>query len=272
MIHIASESPLTAEGRALIAESQAHMEAAFPADGIFTLTAEEVAASAIFIVAREAGAALGCVALAAGPGYAEVKRLWVRPAARGQGLARRLMAALEAEAHTRGYRLIRLETGPALSSAVALYRTLGYRERGPFGEYGPHPDSLFMEKFLAREGRCLCGRIRYRAEGETLWQLHCHCESCRRATSSPMTSFFAVQDGGWRWTAEEPAAYVSSPGVTRYFCPSCGSPMGYRPAKGGEMHFYACSQDDPAAFVPEGHDFWDEHLAWLALADTLPRS
>lgn len=269
MITIAAESPLTPDGRALIAESQAHMEAVFPAGGIFTLTAEEIAGVAgVFLIARdEEGQALGCVALVTRPGYGEVKRLWMRPTARGRGAARDLMQTLEREAHAAGCRLLRLETGPALPAAVALYRALGYRERGPFGDYDPHPDSVFMEKSLPREGHCLCGRIRYRAEGEVIWQLHCHCESCRRASSSPITSFFAVRDGGWRWTGEAPAAYASSPGVTRYFCPTCGSPMGYRPAKGGEMHFYACSQDDPAAFTPEGHDFPEERLPWLHLSD-----
>ena len=43
--------------------------------------------------------------------------------------------------------------------------------------------------------------------------------------------------------------------------------MGYRPATGGEMHFYACSQDDPAAFAPEAHDFPEERLPWLHLSD-----
>lgn len=272
MISIAAESPLTDDARALIAASQRHMEATFPADGIFTLTAEELdREAAAFLVAREDGRALGCVALVARNGYAEVKRLMVREEARGKGAARALMAGFEAEARRRGIPAIMLETGHELGPAVALYRALGYRQRGPFGDYGPHPSSLFMEKRLVRTGRCLCGRVRYRTEGDTLWQTHCHCESCRRATSSPIASFFAIRDGGWSWTGEEPATFESSPGVTRLFCPHCGSPMGYRPAGKAEMHFFACSQDDPTAFTPEGHDFWEEHLPWLELSDTLPR-
>lgn len=278
-LRIAAEPPDTPDGRALIAESQAHLEAIFPADGIFTLTAEELAAEAeAFFVARDgAGRALGCVALVAGRDndgpYAEVKRLMVRPAARGQGAGRALMAAFEARARALDLPMARIETGPELTEAVALYRRLGYRETGPFGAYAPHPSSLFMARRLIRGGHCLCGRVRYRADGPVLWQKHCHCESCRRATSSPVTTFFDVADGGWRWTGEPPARYASSPGVTRFFCPTCGSPMAYRhdSAAPGEMHFLACTLDDPRDVQPEGHDFWEEHLPWLVLADGLPR-
>lgn len=276
-LRIAAEPPTTADGRALIAESQALLESVFPADGIFTLTAEEMAAEAeAFLVARdEAGAALGCIGLVAGADadgpYAEVKRLMVRPAARGRGAGRALMAAFEAEARRLDLPVARIETGPDLPEALTLYRRLGYRETGPFGSYAPHPSSIFMARRLIRTGRCLCGQLRYRADGPVLWQMHCHCESCRRATSSPMTTYFDVADGGWRWTGAAPAVHASSPGVERFFCPTCGSPMAYRSDAAAEMHFLACTLDDPRDVQPEGHDFWEERLPWLLLADDLPR-
>ena len=92
--------------------------------------------------------ALGCVAMVACRDYAEVKRLYVPAQGRGRGLARALMAALEAQAKAAGKAFIRLETGDALVPAVALYRSLGYVARGPFGDYPEHPASLFMEKAL----------------------------------------------------------------------------------------------------------------------------
>lgn len=148
---IAAESPLSPEGRALVAESQRALEEVYPPEEIFSLSAEELAGpETSFLVARAAdgGAALGCVALVAMPGYAEVKRLYVRPAARGAGVARALMAALEARARAAGLTLVRLETGDRLAAAVGLYRALGYAPRGPFGAYAEHPASLFMEKRL----------------------------------------------------------------------------------------------------------------------------
>ncbi len=80
--------------------------------------------------------------------YGEIKRLFVLDSERGQGLARRLMDALEAELLARGVRLARLETGIHQPEALALYRRLGYIERGPFGGYAPDPLSVFFEKVL----------------------------------------------------------------------------------------------------------------------------
>jgi putative acetyltransferase len=82
------------------------------------------------------------------PAYGEIKRLFVLDSARGRGVAKQLMAKLEAELTARGVNLARLETGIHQPEALALYRGLGYRERGPFGGYAPDPLSLFMEKAL----------------------------------------------------------------------------------------------------------------------------
>ena len=121
-------------------------------------------------------------------------------------------------------------------------------------------------------GRCLCGAVRYICEGVPLWQAHCHCESCRRATSSAFTSFFGMADGTWRWTGEAPATYASSPGVSRDFCRRCGSPMAYRSAGfPEEMHFYAASLIDPSNYQPTEHVFIAESVPWIHLTDGLPR-
>jgi hypothetical protein len=121
-------------------------------------------------------------------------------------------------------------------------------------------------------GHCLCGVVQFHCTAAPRWQVHCHCESCRRATSSPMTSFFAIADGSWEWTGAAPQLYRSSAQAERYFCGTCGSQMAYRHATlPDEMHFYAASLDDPRIFSPTAHDFWAEHLPWLHLGDHLPR-
>ncbi len=152
---IAIEDPLGAEGRALIRDSDAAMRAAFPPEECFTFSPEELAhPDTCFFVARQgranqnAGAALGCVALVVRPDYGEVKRLLVRPAARGQGVGRALMTALEREARARALPAIRLETGPALKAAMALYTRLGYRPCPAFGGYPDIPTNAFLEKRL----------------------------------------------------------------------------------------------------------------------------
>lgn len=122
-------------------------------------------------------------------------------------------------------------------------------------------------------GRCLCGEVRFTFDpAGVVSSSHCHCESCRRACSAPMTSFLSIRNSAWRWTGAEPQAYASSPGVTRYFCGACGSPMGYAgTACPDETDFFAASLENPADFVPEAHSFWSEKLPWLHLNDRLPR-
>ena len=125
---------------------------------------------------------------------------------------------------------------------------------------------------LPYSGRCLCGAITYRCTAAPLWQAHCHCESCRRATASPITSFFGIADGAWAWTGAAPSTYLSSPGTWRDFCPTCGTQMAYRSTRfPGECHFYAATLDRPEAYAPTVHVHSDEMLPWLHLCDGLPR-
>jgi DNA-binding MarR family transcriptional regulator/N-acetylglutamate synthase-like GNAT family acetyltransferase len=87
----------------------------------------------VLLVATLRGEPAGCGALKYhGDAPAEVKRMWVSPAVRGLGLGRRLLAELEAEAVRRGVRVLRLETNRALTEAIGLYRSAGYREVSAF--------------------------------------------------------------------------------------------------------------------------------------------
>ena len=109
----------------------------------------------LVLVARDDdGTALDCGALRAlGDGVAEVKRMYVVPAARGRGVARAVLAALENAARERGWTVLRLETGPLQPEAIGLYGGAGYVRIGPFGGYAGDPDaadSLFFERVLDR--------------------------------------------------------------------------------------------------------------------------
>ncbi len=123
-----------------------------------------------------------------------------------------------------------------------------------------------------KTGRCLCGNIRFEYSGPELWRGHCHCESCRRATSSPFTTWFGVKRDACRFTGAEPGVYRSSPGVRRLFCSTCGTPMACESERWpGEIHLYAASLDDPTGFAPQFHVYVSEKLPWIELADDLPR-
>jgi putative acetyltransferase len=101
----------------------------------------------LFAVARDdAGTALACGAIVVEPEFGELKRMFVQPSQRGRGIARALLAFLEAEAAARGCVRLTLETGNLQHEAIALYRRAGYVECEPFGAYQPDPHSVFMHK------------------------------------------------------------------------------------------------------------------------------
>lgn len=147
---IRAESPLTPDAHRLIEGSEDALRAVYTPDECFTFSANELDDPDItFLVARQDNQAIGCVALVDYNTYGEVKRLFVTPDARGTGAARALMVQLENLCHQSGHAQIMLETGEKLAAAVTLYRSLGYVERGPFGDYPDHPASLFMAKSLS---------------------------------------------------------------------------------------------------------------------------
>lgn len=96
-----------------------------------------------FVVAVSDGLPLGCVGLkGTDKGYAEIKRLWVSPSARGMGLAKRLMSKIETRARDLGITTLRLDTNSALPEAVAMYRNAGWTEIDRFND-DPYPDHFF---------------------------------------------------------------------------------------------------------------------------------
>jgi hypothetical protein len=121
------------------------------------------------------------------------------------------------------------------------------------------------------EGRCRCGSVRFVCDTAPLWQSHCHCESCRRATGGMFGSYFGLRDGSWRWTGDAPAVYQPGGGVERSFCLICGSPIAFRsPEWPGEMHFFAGTLPEISAYAPNRHSLPEEAATWLKL-DTLLR-
>jgi putative acetyltransferase len=149
-IEITRADPREPALRKLIGDLDAYQLALYPAESNHLLDIDTLARPEMhFFACAVNGRIAGCGGLWMHDGYAEVKRVYVDPPARGLGLSKKIMAALEADAIAHGVRTARLETGIHQPEALGLYRALGYRDCGSFGEYPKDdPISVFMEKAL----------------------------------------------------------------------------------------------------------------------------
>lgn len=148
LITAALESPDQPDVIALIGELDAYQYSLYPPESVYALDLASLKQpNVLFGVARDGdGQAIGCGAIVVGPEFGEVKRMYVSPRGRGQGVARKLMALLESQAIIAGCKVFMLETGPYQHEALALYASAGYERRGPFGDYPDDPLSVFMQK------------------------------------------------------------------------------------------------------------------------------
>lgn len=149
-MNICSESPDQPDVIALIADLDAYQDALYPPESRHALDLGSLKQGNVrFVVARDAeGRAVGCGAVVLGDAYGEIKRMYVSPRSRGQGVARRLLQALELAALDSGCRLLTLESGPHQPEALGLYAALGFERRGPYGDYADDPLSVFMQKAI----------------------------------------------------------------------------------------------------------------------------
>jgi putative acetyltransferase len=147
-MNIALEHPDQPEVIGLIAELDAYQGGLYPAESNHGIALDALAQkNVLFAVARnESGQGVGCGAVVLQPAHGEIKRMFVSPAQRGRGIAKALLAFLEAEAGRTGCELFMLETGTRQPEALALYDRAGYARRGPFANYTNDPLSVFMQK------------------------------------------------------------------------------------------------------------------------------
>jgi putative acetyltransferase len=152
VIEITIDDPCQPDIVALLAASDAYMATLYPAESNHLLDVASLQRPEVtFVVARDKGRVVGCGSVMnSGESWAEIKRMFVAPEARGQRLGRRLLQKLESIASNAGVTLLRLETGVKQPEALALYRAAGFVETGAFGHYHPDPLSVFMEKPVAR--------------------------------------------------------------------------------------------------------------------------
>lgn len=144
----------TDDARALVAELDATMGAIYSTEQRHGLSIDRIFQPNIaFFVAYLDGDAAGCGGIAFEEGYAEVKRMFVRPAVRGKGVAQAILTRVEQEARARGYTRLALETGDAQHAALRVYDRAGFERCTAFGDYEmlrPHAieRSVFLHKTL----------------------------------------------------------------------------------------------------------------------------
>jgi GNAT superfamily N-acetyltransferase len=137
--------PTDAEVLALTTAQQAELAAMYGEDQPLVALHPDIA----FTLLTLDGAPVGCVGLQpVGPGLGEIKRMYVAPSARGWGLSRILLEAVEATARTSGMTRLRLETGTKQVEAIALYTNHGYHPTPPYPPFEHEIASLCYAKDL----------------------------------------------------------------------------------------------------------------------------
>lgn len=122
-------------------------------------------------------------------------------------------------------------------------------------------------------GRCYCGAKALSSDVPPDRVSYCHCEDCRRVTGAPVAAFAAFSEDAL--TVDPPLGPPVShaPGVDRWFCQTCGSPLAatfaYLP---GQIYVPLGLLDQADALPPELHSHADKCLPWLHIDDDLPRA
>jgi len=147
---IVAARPDSPEAMELLAELDAALhEYPYPPESRHAFSIDKlIRESVAFFVASIDGKLAACGGVKLFADYAEVKRMYVRPAFRGKGLGKAILSHLAEHARANGINTLRLETGIYQVEAIGLYDGWGFQRRGPFGEYKNDPNTVYFEKPL----------------------------------------------------------------------------------------------------------------------------
>ncbi len=114
------------------------------------------------------------------------------------------------------------------------------------------------------EGGCLCGAIRYRAEGAPYNVNVCYCTQCQRHTGAVMPAFAAFKLDCFRLLSGKPTSYRASNFATRQFCAACGSSLFWQRDGDDKLDVFFGTLDQPARLPPPDDQLWAEHrVSWV---------
>ena len=128
-------------------------------------------------------------------------------------------------------------------------------------------------------GQCHCGRVRFVARFPSRFCVHCHCHNCRQSHSAGFVTWIGFKSDQLAILAgiDDLIGYESTPGTRRSFCRVCGTKLFFESIRWpGEIHIPLAVFTTPVDREPEGHAFYEEHVAWLpwphdAKSTALPR-
>jgi hypothetical protein len=126
-----------------------------------------------------------------------------------------------------------------------------------------------VQRLMRYAGGCLCGAVRYEAEGEPLYVGHCYCADCRKASGSGFVPFMGFASSAVRFTGQtlqfRSKSFRGNDAV-RNSCPVCGSLVFGGELGKDETHtIYAGSLDDPSCFQPKIAIFARDRPAWAVM-------
>ena len=152
-VTVARETPMQDEVRDMVGALNDYLIPLSPREFQFQMTVDQMAGpdTVLFVARNAAGAAVGMGALKLHDGgFGEVKRMYTKPAARGTGIGRKLLDAIEDEARGRGLGELKLETGGTMpfSDTWAIYERCGFSRCGVFADYPDTEFNVFYEKKL----------------------------------------------------------------------------------------------------------------------------
>ena len=124
---------------------------------------------------------------------------------------------------------------------------------------------------MAIQGGCLCGKVKYRVNGQLSHADHCHCSMCRKAHGAAFATYFQVRSENFRWTCDRKTIreYGSSPSTTRSFCSTCGSVVPNYDDDGSQVFVPAGCHDHGAR--ADAHIFVASKAPWFDITDDLPQ-
>ena len=121
-------------------------------------------------------------------------------------------------------------------------------------------------------GACFCGAIAAEIHGEPFWICYDHDDDCRRAIGSPLNIWVGYRPNQFRVMRGNPKCFSKTKGITRTFCPDCGTSISYLDdGLSDELYLTIGFLDNPERFQPQAHAYWRMKLPWVSFADDLPR-